>query len=135
MSVVEDYIRSLGHAKEIKDRYEEHYREPICSVVQAIAATIFIEANKRAKATRAKLPQADNAPGFCPLPNCHGEMWDNREDKASGKIKATYPDYKCKECGHAIWLDSKKKNQRAAAKQDEGPRGPEEDPAGDDLPF
>lgn len=28
--------------------------------------------------------------------SCKSELWDNRQDKASGKIKETYPDWKCK---------------------------------------
>jgi len=28
--------------------------------------------------------------------SCNSELWDNRLDKASGKIKETYPDWKCK---------------------------------------
>ena len=28
--------------------------------------------------------------------SCESELWDNRQDKADGKIKATYPDWKCK---------------------------------------
>jgi hypothetical protein len=28
--------------------------------------------------------------------SCSSELWDNRQDKASGKIKETYPDWKCK---------------------------------------
>ena len=28
--------------------------------------------------------------------SCNSELWDNRIDKASGKIKDTYPDWKCK---------------------------------------
>ena len=28
--------------------------------------------------------------------SCNSELWDNRVDKASGKIKNTYPDWKCK---------------------------------------
>jgi len=28
--------------------------------------------------------------------SCNSELWDNRVDKASGKIKDTYPDWKCK---------------------------------------
>ena len=28
--------------------------------------------------------------------SCSSELWDNRLDKASGKIKDTYPDWKCK---------------------------------------
>ena len=28
--------------------------------------------------------------------SCQSELWDNRVDKASGKIKDTYPDWKCK---------------------------------------
>ena len=28
--------------------------------------------------------------------SCKSELWDNRQDKASGKIKDTYPDWKCK---------------------------------------
>ena len=28
--------------------------------------------------------------------SCSSELWDNRVDKASGKIKNTYPDWKCK---------------------------------------
>lgn len=28
--------------------------------------------------------------------SCSSELWDNREDKASGKIKPTFPDWKCK---------------------------------------
>ena len=28
--------------------------------------------------------------------SCSSELWDNRVDKASGKIKDTYPDWKCK---------------------------------------
>lgn len=45
-------------------------------------------------------------------PNCSSEMWDNRETKRNPK----QPDYKCKDksCGHAIWLDSKKKSNGAS---------------------
>jgi len=28
--------------------------------------------------------------------SCNSDLWDNRVDKASGKIKNTYPDWKCK---------------------------------------
>jgi hypothetical protein len=33
-----------------------------------------------------------------------GEFWDNRADKESGKVKATYPDYKHKDTNVGIWL-------------------------------
>jgi hypothetical protein len=28
--------------------------------------------------------------------SCNSDLWDNRLDKANGKIKETYPDWKCK---------------------------------------
>ena len=45
-----------------------------------------------------------------PCPDCNGGMWDNRGDKASGKAKPNYPDFKCKDkdgCGKAVWLQKK----------------------------
>jgi len=39
--------------------------------------------------------------------SCGNEVWDNRADKASGKVKDTYPDYKCKTKDCRIWyIDS-----------------------------
>lgn len=38
---------------------------------------------------------------------CGNEVWDNRADKANGKVKDTYPDYKCKTRDCRIWyIDS-----------------------------
>ena len=39
----------------------------------------------------------------CPL--CSSEVWDNRERKASGQYKPTYPDFRCKACDAAGWLN------------------------------
>ena len=36
-------------------------------------------------------------------PKCNSEMWDNRNNKRS----PNYPDFRCKKCGYAIWLDKK----------------------------
>lgn len=38
-------------------------------------------------------------------PKCDGAMYDNRADKASGKRKASTPDFKCRdrECDGVIW--------------------------------
>ena len=38
-------------------------------------------------------------------PTCGSEVWDNRERKASGQYKPTYPDFRCKACDAAGWLN------------------------------
>ncbi len=45
---------------------------------------------------------------------CNNDVWDNRADKASGKIKPTYPDYKCKTKDCRIWyIDSYANDKKA----------------------
>jgi len=45
---------------------------------------------------------------------CGNEVWDNRADKASGKVKPTYPDYKCKTKDCRIWyIDSYANDKKA----------------------
>jgi len=45
---------------------------------------------------------------------CGNEVWDNRADKASGKVKDTYPDYKCKTKDCRIWyIDSYANDKKA----------------------
>lgn len=45
---------------------------------------------------------------------CGNEVWDNRADKASGKVKNTYPDYKCKTKDCRIWyIDSYANDKKA----------------------
>jgi Rad52/22 family double-strand break repair protein len=56
---------------------------------------------------RATSPAADSTDvPACDV--CGGEMWDNRPDKASGKRKPTFPDFKCKDkaCNNAKWVVS-----------------------------
>jgi len=129
--VVEDYIKALDHAKEIADRYEAHYNEPISAVVQALGATIFIEANKRAKnGPKPSFPQADNVPHTCA--KCNGPIWDNRGDKAAGKVSSKYPDWKCKDqdCGWVAWVDAKPKRKKAEPEPELPEPGPD-----DGLPW
>lgn len=40
------------------------------------------------------------------------KFWDNRQDKAEGKVKANYPDWKCaeKSCRAGVWLTPKGSN-------------------------
>lgn len=51
----------------------------------------------------------DEARGIAPdaikCPKCGGPVWDNREKKAKGTLKANAPDAKCKDtkCGEVIW--------------------------------
>jgi len=69
----------------------------------------------RAKRPVSDRPQATgkdaNDSQVCP--DCGGEMWDNREKKASGQFKPTSPDFACKDkqCGKAIWLEKKGKSR------------------------
>lgn len=56
-----------------------------------------------------------------PAPNCpvcSGPMWDNRKDKASGRSSPKSPDFKCKDkdCGKAVWEDSKSDKTDSEAK-------------------
>ena len=45
---------------------------------------------------------------------CNNDVWDNRADKASGKVKPTYPDYKCKTRDCRIWyIDSYANDKKA----------------------
>ena len=45
---------------------------------------------------------------------CNNDVWDNRADKASGKVKPTYPDYKCKTKDCRIWyIDSYANDKKA----------------------
>lgn len=46
---------------------------------------------------------SNEPPAKCP--KCQGAMWDNRPKKASGQMKDTAPDFKCrdKECGGTYW--------------------------------
>ena len=44
----------------------------------------------------------------------NNDIWDNRADKASGKVKQTYPDYKCKTKDCRIWyIDSYANDKKA----------------------
>ncbi len=51
--------------------------------------------------------------------SCNSELWDNRLDKANGKIKATYPEWKCKnqECDNGnpriYYIDSFANDKKA----------------------
>jgi len=62
---------------------------------------------------------------------CGGPVWDNRVDKASGKVSAKYPDWKCRDkaCGWAGWDNSKSKRKAPKAAD---PPAPGSD---DGLPF
>lgn len=66
----------------------------------------------------APTPQSDTGAKAKPIvrdeacPKCgHADrkFWDNRADKASGAVKANYPDYKCAErsCRAGVWLTPK----------------------------
>ena len=47
--------------------------------------------------------------------SCGSELWDNRQDKASGKVKKTYPDWKCKDknCTRIWYIDSYANDKKA----------------------
>lgn len=87
-------------------------------VLQASAATVLIEFGKHrpvppAVESLGKTPldaPAHDAvaalvgglvPTACPV--CHGELYDNRSDKAAGRLPAKRPDFKCKSCDWAQW--------------------------------
>jgi len=46
---------------------------------------------------------------------CGSELWDNRQDKYDGKIKETFPDWKCKnqDCGRIWYMDSFANDKKA----------------------
>ena len=47
--------------------------------------------------------------------SCGSELWDNRQDKANGKVKKTYPDWKCKDknCTRIWYIDSYANDKKA----------------------
>jgi len=47
--------------------------------------------------------------------SCGSDLWDNRQDKASGKVKTTYPDWKCKDktCTRIWYIDSYANDKKA----------------------
>tara|TARA_Y100001951_G_C11267505_1_gene256559 strand:- start:657 stop:1322 length:666 start_codon:yes stop_codon:yes gene_type:complete len=47
--------------------------------------------------------------------SCGSELWDNRQDKVSGKVKKTYPDWKCKDknCTRIWYIDSYANDKKA----------------------
>lgn len=65
-------------------------------------------ANPNGQAQQAYKPPSAASPGVPEsCPQCGGVgLYDNRADKASGKSKPTYPDFKCKDkaCAKGIWL-------------------------------
>lgn len=40
---------------------------------------------------------------YAHCPGCGAECWNNDADIQSGRVKATYPQRKCKACGMAGW--------------------------------
>jgi hypothetical protein len=50
-------------------------------------------------------PKASPASDVPACPDCGGDMYDNRPQKATGEFKANSPDFKCKnkDCNKAIW--------------------------------
>lgn len=70
-------------------------------VLQAATATLLIEFGNRRSAPAASSPAPVRVPGNCP--DCGGAIYDNRADKASGRLPAKRPDFKCKNCDWARW--------------------------------
>jgi hypothetical protein len=57
-------------------------------------------------------------------PKCGGEVWDNREKKASGKFSAKSPDFSCKDkdCGWVKWPERGEKAPSSPQVQRSGPK-------------
>ena len=95
-------------------------------VLQAATATLLIEYGKHRPVpsagaepeTPSKTPVKTPAPdavaalvgGLVPTacPNCGGELYDNRADKAAGRLPARRPDLKCKSCEWVQWPPRKR---------------------------
>ena len=160
LQAAEDYERALDIAHAVWKR-SKAITEYDMGVIQKSAATILIHIQKlRQEAPRihVQVPAAtgQSAPKPKPAvssdapscPQCGGEMYDNREKKASGQFKPTSADFTCKDkqCKNekgfrsGVWLP--KANPRGAkggapvgvAPLHEKP-GPLVDEADDDLPF
>ena len=66
------------------------------------------EVQTNVRPLRAPDKKAAGQPESCA--SCGGtEFYDNRDRKASGEYKATYPDFKCRKqgCGKGIWLQKR----------------------------
>jgi len=52
------------------------------------------------------MPKTVPDPGevWCPICGSN-QVWDNREEKTTGARKATYPDWRCRECHAVGWLN------------------------------
>jgi len=126
----DEFIKDLGWARKINERYVEAFGEPITEPIFKLAFTRHKSRTTATKAAPANFPQADNSPGTCA--KCNGPIWDNRADKAAGKVSAKYPDWKCKDqdCGWVAWQDSKKPKRKPAPEPDLPEPGPD-----DGLPF
>jgi hypothetical protein len=47
----------------------------------------------------------DAPPAACAKCGSERGFYDNRADKASGKVKGTFPDFRCKDCRAGVWAD------------------------------
>ena len=141
--IIDRYVRSLNEAKEICERFEDAFGHAPTEAELRIAATLYIQINKTERTSKISKERNNSSSGkqsaadVPDCPDCGEDMWDNREDKRSARS----PDFKCKDkdCGHAIWLDSKdpkdskkKTNTQPATEYADPSVG---DPAGEELPF
>lgn len=126
--IIVRYMKALAEARDIAERFENEFGHPPTREECAMAATLYIEANKQESKGKAKDQAKDEGvPSECA--DCGGDLWDNRAKKASGDYKPKAPDFKCKDCEKPIWLDDRKENKPRERKPISDP-----DPDGE-LPF
>lgn len=142
------YCEMTGAGRDAKQKYDpwtsvdKFHGEPFAfdDGPEPKAGQPYVDPRKPPITTAAPPTYDDDPPPSCP--DCDGPMWDNRRDKATGKSKPTYPDFKCKDrsCGKAVWIDKKKPTQEAPAFTAAAP-ATDEPPLGsgyredDDIPF
>ena len=89
---------------------------------------------KKPQATEIKTTDGANIEVKCP--KCGGKVWDNRDNKASGKFSPKAPDFKCRDkaCDTPLWSWVEYVAQQQLKQQLDAPRdGATVDPS--DLPF
>ena len=115
----EGKIRATGHSEEVRTSTAINKTSAVenaetSAIGRALAClglggTEFATADEVAHAIteKAEYPQMKtktvSKEPLCP--KCSGKMWDNRLKKASGAMKETAPDYKCKDklCDGVYW--------------------------------
>ena len=65
---------------------------------------------------------------FTACPKCNGPVWDNRQRKALGEIKATAPDFKCRDATVCRWIQWPKSDRPTPKPMPGVDSGPAADP-------